>query len=179
MNAIMHDIESGIKKDKNFKGVVYSNFLESGLHPLAERLKKRKIPFGSFTGEQSNEERNQMVNDYNKNKLKTLLISSAGAEGLDLKGTKYMGLMDPTWNPERTNQIIGRTARFKSHEMLPENERKVIVKQYLSEPRLGLFGKIKKVFKPDTHALGVDEFILNRAKEKSDLNQQFTNALKG
>jgi SNF2 family DNA or RNA helicase len=149
INAVIHDLEHGIKHDKNFKG------------------------------QQTNAERNEMVKDYNHGKLKALLISPAGGEGLDLKGTKYMGLMDPSWNPEKINQAIGRTARYKSHEMLPENERKVIVKQYLSEPKLGLLGRIKRVFKPETHAVGVDEYIYNRAQEKQSLNEKFTDILKG
>jgi superfamily II DNA or RNA helicase len=179
INAVIHDLEHGIKHDKNFKGVVYSSFLDGGLNPLSERLKKSGIAYGSFTGQQTNAERNEMIKDYNHGKLKALLISPAGVEGLDLKGTKYMGLMDPSWNPEKINQAIGRTARYKSHEMLPENERKVIVKQYLSEPKLGLLGKIKKIFKPETHAIGVDEYIYNRAMEKQSLNEKFTNALQG
>jgi hypothetical protein len=178
LRAVVHDIESGIKGDPNFKGVVYSNFLEAGLKPLASKLKKHNIPYGMFTGEQPDVERNQMVQDYNKGKLKSLLISPAGGEGLDLRGTKYMGILDPGWNPAKTEQAIGRAARFKSHEHLPENERTVTVKQYLSEPRLGLVGKIKKIFRPDTHAIGTDEYIYNRAQEKARLNQQFTNALK-
>lgn len=179
IHAIMHDIKQGMDTDKNFKGVVYSNFLESGLHPLSQKLKKLKIPYGSFTGEQSNEERNQMVHDYNKGKLKVLLLSPAGAEGLDLKGTKYSGIMDPSWNPEKENQFIGRAARFKSHESLPENERYVNVVRYLSSPKLGWIDRLKKRYiNKDTHKVGVDEYIYNRAQEKSRLNKQFTDLLK-
>lgn len=179
LKAVLKDLDKGIKKDPNFKAVVYSSFLEGGLQPLAKRLEKNKIPYGMFTGDQTNKDRHQIIHDYNKGKLKTLLISPAGSEGLDLKGTKFMAILDPSWNPERINQTIGRTARFKSHESLPENERIVQVKQYLSEPKLGLLGKIKKIFKPDTHAVGVDEYILNRAKEKEDLNKKFLDILKG
>lgn len=179
LNAVLHDLEQGIKRDKNFKGVVYSSFLEGGLNPLADKLKRHNIPYGSFTGQQTNAERNAMVHDYNKGKLRTLLISPAGGEGLDLKGTKYIGLMDPSWNPEKINQVIGRTARYKSHEHLPEAERKVIAKQYLSEPQMGLLGKIKKIFKPETHSIGVDEYIYNRAQEKQSLNEKFTRVLQG
>ena len=179
MDAVLHDIEHGIKTDKNFKATVYSNFLDAGLNPLSRRLKKHNIPYGMFTGQQTNADRNQMVHDYNKGKLKALLISPAGGEGLDLKGTKFMGILDQSWNPEKTRQAIGRAARFKSHESLPENERKLKVVQYLSEPQLGLIGKVKKFFKPDTHAVGVDEYIHNRAQEKENLNKQFTDILKG
>jgi len=177
IRALMSDILHGSKHDPNFKSVVYSNFLDSGIHPVARALKKHNIPYGEFTGEQKDIERNQMVHDYNKGKLKALLLSPAGGEGLDLKGTKFMGLLDPNWNPEKINQAVGRTARFKSHEHLPELERKVKVVQYLSEPRLGLLGKIKRHFKPDTHAVGVDEYIYNRAMEKQKLNSQFTDML--
>jgi superfamily II DNA/RNA helicase len=178
LRAVVHDIEQGFKKDPNFKAVVYSSFLEGGLEPLAQKLKKREIPYGLFTGAQRDSERNQMVHDYNHGKLKSLLISPAGGEGLDLKGTKLMAVLDPSWNPAKINQVIGRAARYKSHEMLPEAERNVVVKQYLSEPRLGLMGKVKKFFKPDTHAIGVDEYIYNRAMEKDQLNNKFTDALK-
>lgn len=179
IKAVINDIEEGIKKDKNFKGVVYSNFLESGLHPLSKKLKQLNIPHGSFTGEQNDAERNEIINNYNKGKLKVLLLSPAGAEGLDLKGTKYSGIMDPSWNPEKENQFIGRAARFKSHESLPENERHVNVVRYLSEPRLSWFGRLKKKYiNKDTHNVGVDEYIYNRAQEKLRLNKQFTDALK-
>jgi SNF2 family DNA or RNA helicase len=179
MDMVLRDIEHGIKTDKNFKATVYSNFLDAGLHPLAKRLKKHNIPYGMFTGEQTNSERNQMVYDYNAGKLKTMLLSPAGGEGLDLKGTKFMGILDQSWNPEKTRQAIGRAARFKSHESLPLEERKLKVVQYLSEPQLGFAGKIKRIFKKDTHAIGVDEYIYNRAQEKENLNKQFTDILKG
>ena len=178
MKAIVNDIETGIRQNPEFKGVVYSSFLEGGLHPLAAKLKRRNIPYGLFTGEQPDAERHQIVHDYNKGNLKALLISPAGGEGLDLKGTRYLGLMDPTWNPAKTEQVVGRTARFMSHEHLPENERNVTVKQYLSEPKLGLLGKLKKLVRPNTHAIGTDEYIWNRSQEKAKLNSQFTDALK-
>jgi SNF2 family DNA or RNA helicase len=179
IDAIMSDIQQGMKKDKNFKAAIYSGFLESGLDPIARKLKKRNIPYGMFTGEQSKEERNQMVTDYNKGKLKTLLISPAGGEGLDLHNTKMMGIVDQSWNPQKTLQAIGRAARYDSHKSLPEEERKLKVIQYLSEPRLGMFGKIKRYFNPNIHKIGIDEYMRNRSMEKQQLNDQFTNVLKG
>lgn len=178
IDAVIHDIQTGMKTDKNFKGVVYSNFLESGLAPVAHKLEKLKVPYGLFTGEQKPEDRNRMVQEYNKGKLRALLISPAGGEGLDLKGTKFMGVLTPNWNPQRTQQAIGRSARFKSHETLPEEERNVRVVQYLSEPKLGLIDKIKKIYNPNIRKIGVDEYIYNRAAEKDRLNRQFTDVLK-
>lgn len=178
IHAVVNDIREGLKNDKNFKAAIYSNFLGAGVSPLAKQLERAKIPYGSFTGQETNEQRNKMVHDYNKGRLKALLLSPAGGEGLDLKNTKLMGILDQSWNRSRTNQAIGRAARFKSHESLPEGQRKLKVIEYLSEPKLGLLGKIKKVFRPNMHAIGVDEYIYHRAKDKESLNRQFTDVLK-
>ena len=178
ISAVVNDIQHGINSDPNFRGVVYSNFVESGITPLSQRLTKANIPHGTFTGSQTPKERNKMVKDYNEGRLKTLLLSPAGAEGLDLKGTKMMGVMEPSWNPERTKQAIGRTARFMSHDHLPESERNVRVVNYQSTPRLRLGGRIRRIFNPNHRALGVDEYIANRADEKSRLTSQFTDTLK-
>ena len=120
-----------------------------------------------------------MIEDYNNGKLRHLLISPAGVEGLDLKGTKLVQKMDPDWNPERSNQAIGRAARFKSHELLPANERNITVKEYLSDPRLSRMGKIKKFFRPSSSNIGIEEYIRNRANEKASLNEAFLNTLQG
>jgi len=177
IQALMHDILHGTKHDPNFKSVVYSNFLESGIDPVERELKKANIPYGRFTGNEDSADRNETIQNYNKGKLKSLLLSPAGGEGLDLKGTKFMGILESNWNPEKTNQAIGRVARFKSHESLPENERKVKVVEYLSTPRLGLIGKIRRHFNPSVHAIGTDDYIRNTANQKALLNKQFTKVL--
>ncbi len=180
IEAVINDIKEGIKKDPHFKSVIYSSFVEGGLSPVSKLLEKNKIPFGEFTGAQKDSDRQQIVRDYNTGKLRTLLVSPAGGEGLDLKGTRLMGVLDQNWNREKTRQAIGRTARFKSHEALPLDKRNVRVVEYLSEPQLTLFDKVKKFFtKTKKHKIGVDEYIRNRSLEKERLNEEFTNVLKG
>jgi len=119
-----------------------------------------------------------MVRDYNEGRLKTLLLSPAGGEGLDLKGTKHMGILEPSWNPEKIKQAIGRAARYKSHDHLPLPERNVRVVNYQSTPRLGVIGKGMRIFNKKYNPLGVDEYIAARAAEKDALNTQFLSALK-
>jgi len=179
LHRIIHDIEHGLKNDPNFKSVTYSNYLNSGLHEVSQLLDKKKIPYGWFTGEQDNATRDTAIRNFNSGKLRHLLVSPAGAEGLDLKGTKMLQIVDPHWNPERTKQVIGRTARFRSHESLPEAERKVLIRQYLAEPPKTLGTKIKSWFSPlPLHQMGVDEYIHNRADEKAKLNESFLTMLK-
>ena len=65
-----------------------------------------------------------------------LLISKSGSEGLDLKGTNYIIIMEPQWNENSIEQIIGRGVRYKSHEGLPKSKQLVTVyKLYAIKPQ--------------------------------------------
>jgi len=178
ISAVLNDIRIGVDTDPHFKSVIYSQYLDSGINPLEQGLNQLRIPYGKFTGAQSSMERNKMVRDYNEGRLKTLLLSPAGGEGLDLKGTKHMGVLEPSWNPEKIKQAIGRTARYRSHDHLPLPERNVRVVSYQSTPRLSSLDKVRRVFNKKHNPLGVDEYIAARAAEKDALNMQFLSALR-
>jgi len=156
-----------VVKNPRYKAVVYSNYLNSGLNPYAQHLQKHKIPYGEFSGAISPAARNQMVNDYNANKLKALLVSSAGSEGLDLKGTRLVQILEPHFNEEKEKQIIGRGARYQSHEALPEVERNVLVQRYMAQPQAGFLDRLM-----GNQVKGTDEYIRNLALQKNQLNNQ-------
>ena len=59
------------------------------------------------------------------------MITSSGAEGITLKNTRYVHIMEPYWHPVRIEQVIGRARRICSHNELPESERNVKVYIYL------------------------------------------------
>lgn len=180
LHRIVHDIEYGIKNDPNFKSVTHSNYLGSGLNDIAKILDKKKITYGWFTGEQDDATRNATIKSFNSGKIKHLLISPAGTEGLDLRGVKLHQEVDPNWNPEKTKQSIGRSVRYKSHDYLPENERQVLIRKYLAEPHKTLGTRIKGWFsKIPIHEMGVDSYINNRSNEKAQLNEPFLTMLKG
>lgn len=61
-------------------------------------------------------------NNLNGEKVKVVLISQAGAEGLDFKNIRQIHVMDPWYNMNRTEQIIGRGVRNCSHKNLPFEE---------------------------------------------------------
>lgn len=134
------ELESHMKKDKNFRGVVYSNYLGAGLNDYSEHLSSKKIAHTVYHGGLSKKEKEQAVLDYNSGKVPNLLISSSGAEGLDLKGTKLIQIMEPHFNKSKIDQVIGRGARYKSHEHLPEEERVVKTQHFHSTFSNGLFG---------------------------------------
>jgi hypothetical protein len=58
-------------------------------------------------------------------KVKVVLISEAGSEGLDFKNIRQVHILDPWYNMNRLEQIIGRAVRNKSHCGLPFEERNV------------------------------------------------------
>ena len=67
------------------------------------------------------------TNSDNKNgeKIKVVLISKAGSEGLDFKNIRQVHVLEPWYNMNRIEQIIGRGVRNLSHCQLPFEERNV------------------------------------------------------
>ena len=168
IDAAFKFFQKKMSNDPNYKAVVYSNYLRSGLQPYKDRLTQAGIPYGEFSGTMDRQVRDEMVRQYNANKLRALLISSAGAEGLDLKGTRLIQLLEPHFNEEKEKQIIGRGIRFGSHAALPPEQRHVLVQRYLAQPRSGWLDRL--LGKETTR--GADEYIRNLALQKSQLNNQ-------
>ena len=175
IQAAVSRLKERAAKDPQHKALVYSNYLEAGLDPYETALKREKIPYGKFTGEMAKHERDQVVNDYNSGRLKALLLSSAGGEGLDLKGTRQIQVLEPHFNKEKLEQVIARGIRYKSHEGLAPEAQNVDVEHYVStlpEP-----GMLKRMVgkKRDT---GVDEYLRTLSANKDRLNQQIRDLLK-
>lgn len=121
-----------------------------------------KQPFYTyFTGDESTEQReiNRLVFNNNLKKLqkdfpriwsglrkifgdnmtnlrgemvKVIMISGAGAAGIDLKNVRQVHIMEPYWNPATMDQVIGRAIRVCSHAELPVEERNVKANIYLT-----------------------------------------------
>ena len=66
----------------------------------------------------------------NGNKIKVILISKAGAEGLDFKFIRQVHILEPWYNINRIEQIIGRAVRNFSHKDLPFEKRNVQIFMY-------------------------------------------------
>ena len=64
------------------------------------------------------------------NKVKVVLISKAGSEGIDLKYIRQVHILDPWYNMNRPEQIIGRAVRNFSHALLPFEKRNVEIFMY-------------------------------------------------
>ena len=75
------------------------------------------------------------------------MITSSGAEGINLKNTRFVHLVEPYWHPVREEQVIGRAVRICSHEALPDenDNRSVKVFKYLT-----VFSEEQLYGKPDS-----------------------------
>ena len=69
------------------------------------------------------------TNESNKNgeDIKVILISQAGSEGIDFKCIRQVHILDPWYNMNRIEQIIGRGVRTCSHSTLPFKNRNVSI----------------------------------------------------
>ena len=174
IDRAFEELKKELDANPRAKAAVYSNWLESGISPYRQRLQQAGIPFGEFTGEQDRGERDQLVQDYNEGKIRALLLSSAGGEGLDLKGTRLMQILDPHWNEEKLRQVEGRGARYMSHADLPEDERSMRVQRYVStRPKKGVLERIG-LKKP---GYAVDQYLTRLSADKARLNNEFVDLL--
>jgi len=64
-------------------------------------------------------------NNKDGSKIKVILISKAGSEGLDFKHIRQIHILEPWFNMNRIEQIIGRGVRNLSHCGLPFEQRNV------------------------------------------------------
>ena len=120
--------KENLPNNQKMKLVIYSNFKEHGIELLKE---KTTVPFSTISGDTKVSMRQKIVNAFNDGIIQVLYITKAGGEGLDLKGTTGIIIMEPTWNTNNAEQIIARAIRYKSHTHLPPNRRYVKVVQYL------------------------------------------------
>ena len=136
--------------------VIYSQLLEGGVIPVALALESmgiknwnkpllkgstQKGPYsycmltGSPALSPHPEEAIRTVNtpeNQNGDKIKVVLITKAASEGVDLKNIRQIHIMDPWWNLNRVEQIIGRGIRLCSHKALPFEKRNAQLFLYTS-----------------------------------------------
>ncbi len=108
--------------------------------PIGGGAESAPIRFAIIAGDIDIDTRELIQNEFNRveNKhggiIDILLISSTGAEGLDLKNIRRIHIMEPYWNYGRINQVKFRGVRNDSHVALPPEERNVTTFIYLAVP---------------------------------------------
>ena len=100
-------------------------------------------------------------------------MSSSGSEGLDLKNTRLLQVLEPHFNLSKIRQVEGRGARYKSHEHLPPEQRRLLIEEYRSRfPRSWLqrtFG-----LRDDT---AIDDYLAELAGKKQGITDEMRELL--
>lgn len=114
--------------------VIYSNYFETGIVAFRDFLIRQGYdkPFAIIKPDLLVDEVTDIVNRYNRGDIKLLLLHPEITEGISLKGTQYLHILEPMLNPTVLEQVIGRTRRFQSHRHLPKNKQKVHVHMWQS-----------------------------------------------
>lgn len=164
-----------VKKDlgliEGFKGnkkvLIYSNFLNAGVYLVKKELDLLGIPYSEVTGKLTKQQKDNEVKRYNTDKTKILIISSSGSEGLNLKNTRTVIILEKAWNQARLDQVVGRAVRLNSHKTLPKIQRKVDVYHLM------LLKPKTIAFKNNDYLPTADEILANISSKKDRLIQNF------
>ncbi len=183
VKRLLDDTSDHLQKIPDAQVVLYSNLIKGGIDVLSAGLKARGIDHAVFVGKGRDiggskvtaQSRNTGVSQFKAGKKKVIIVSPAGAEGLDLKNATMFQSLDGHFNPERTLQAEARARRIKGLAHRKPKNRVVKVKRYFSvkeEPSWAgkLFGKKRDAT--------TDEWVHNVAKRKHTLNEQFRTAIK-
>ena len=175
VKKVVDDLEEHLSEDKKNKTVIYGNLINSQIGSVASALDFKGIPYTTFLGvgnkNNSSKQRTKNVEDYMSGKKRVLLISGAGGEGLDLKGSSMMQMVEGHYNPEKIQQAIARVRRMGDKRKDP-----IKIKKYISkiEPSKVMKFLSRAGFNTPT---SIDEYIYNIAKRKDDLNEDFRSVL--
>ena len=168
-----------ILENKKSKFVIFSHFLNMGIFPIQNELDKHDIKYATISGEISMNERKNSVNLYNMGEINVLFITKSGAEGLDLKNTNFIIIMESSWNENEIIQIIGRGVRYKSHET-SDKKLVIIYKLFLIKPdEYKNLNNIKKnlLLENGNEMLSVDLYMRNYSLLKQQQIENFYRTL--
>ena len=118
--------------------------------------------------------------------IKVFMITSSGSEGINLRNTRFVHIMEPYWHPVRLEQVIGRARRICSHKDLPLSLQTVEVYVYLmifSEAQLKSDEAIELKRKDLSKAIPrvpitSDQYLFEISEIKANLTSQLTDAVK-
>lgn len=159
------------------RAVGESLFAEAPTEPIDALTMKRgptKTPaaYAMITGDQllspdNSSEVRKLTNTANSEGLqvKVVIISEAGSEGIDLTNIRQVHILDPWYNLNRLEQIVGRAVRWCSHSSLPFDQRNVEIRYY---------GTVL----PDETVEAADVYLYRLAERKAVLIGAATRALK-
>jgi SNF2 family DNA or RNA helicase len=142
------------------KHMVYTFFVnKSGIEMLETLLNNCGITTAIFYGKMSDKQRVAILKKFNSPEnrngdiIRVILVSEAGNAGITLLETNNVHILESSNNEIKTQQAIGRAARFKSHINMPPNRQYVNVWRYWSTTE-------------NNEILGIDEILYQKGVDK-------------
>ena len=176
-----------------------------------EAVREGKPMYALYTGTESSEEREIIRNFFNSNwelvpsriirkiqklrksenrnimgdYVKVFMITASGAEGISLRNTRYVHIVEPHWHPVRIEQVIGRARRICSHQELPQELRTVEVYMYLMHIQPDLIKdhdytnmNLRDRGRITSAVLTSDEYLYEISSIKEKTNEQLLDSIK-
>lgn len=99
-------------EEVNEKSLIFSQYPNISLQPLAQALKKFKPDL--FDGSLSNTRRDEKIQEFQESSTTNVLLMSvkAGGVGITLTRANHVFFLDQWWNPATGKQAIGRAYRI-------------------------------------------------------------------
>lgn len=130
-------------------------------------------------------------------KIKVVIISMTGSEGLDFKNLRQVHILEPWYNLSLIEQIIGRAIRTCSHKQLPFVERNVEIFLYgtlmsdaeeeavdlyiyrLAELKAVQIGRVSRVLKESAVdcILNIDQTLFTESNMNTIVKQKLSNKM--
>ncbi|HRZ85858.1 MAG TPA: helicase-related protein [Candidatus Paceibacterota bacterium] len=126
---LMELVEQRIKKNKNSKIIIFSQYRDS-VTKICKDLNKLNIPSKTFVGQTkkqnktkdfsglSQKEQQKLIDDFSKGDFNVLCATSIGEEGLDIPEVNTVIFYEPVPSAIRKIQRAGRTARLIPGELI-------------------------------------------------------------
>jgi superfamily II DNA or RNA helicase len=172
-------------------GMVYSQFVGiGGLASLARFLDQNGFAgrYATISGMIPIEDRADIIarfcahENLHGEHIALLLVSSTGAEGIDLKGVRHVHILEPYWNYGRIRQVKARAIRNRSHIDLPLEERNVTTyiyvavapAQYELDELVNMRPEIREIVREKTS----DEELYDNSRKNQRIVEQFERAIR-
>ena len=126
IDALMDDIKN---EDFGDDSVAVSAVSKQLINMLSAELTKEKIPHGLITGDQSEEERQIAIDNFQSGKIKWILFTAqAGGVGITLTKARRLIMLQRPWSLVDYRQVLDRVHRIGS-----EIHDSIIITDYVTE----------------------------------------------
>ena len=156
---------------KNYGGIKsFAHVLDALGYKNYNEFGEGRKRYAIWSGDEDIKVKEEIRSVYNRkenldgSRLKIILGSPSIKEGVSLTAVRQVHILEPYWNNQRLEQVIGRASRFCSHKDVPLEDRNVKVYIYLATH-------------PEEKET-VDQYIYYLSQQKSRIIDIFEKAIK-